>query len=379
MNDLNSALETCLRSLDEGKSSEEALERVPGGLRAQLEPMLRMAAVARSAARLDTPAEAWRRGRAVFLQRAAEMRESRVPRRRSMIPMMPRAAMTMGLVAALVLTSTGLVSAASGALPGDQLYPVKRSWEGVRLILVRGPQDHYVLEGQFEQERLDEIEELLTRGRTAPITFSGLVMKRQNGDWLVSGIPVSIVSSTRLPALTVNEGVPVVITGVTRSDGVVEAQSVRLLQPGAALPPLEPSQEDDDDEGEEGSAVGIVPLTSGSHSPLPPEDHDTYEFTGIVDSMGASVWRINGSPVFVEGATIVGVVRVGTEVRFEGYYDPAGRFVVTSMEVETEVLQRSDGSEDESASESDGSESEDGSDDDKSESESETDGESGGD
>ena len=141
-----------------------------------------------------------------------------------MIPALPRLAITLAVVAIMVLTSTGLVSASSGALPGDQLYGVKRSWEDLRLLLALQPRDGYLLESEFEQERLDETEGLLASRKVASIAFSGVLMQQQNGDWVVSGIPVVIDSQTTLPSAPLTPGAPVLINGLTRPDGSVLAQ-----------------------------------------------------------------------------------------------------------------------------------------------------------
>ncbi len=353
MSNLNDSLENCLKALAEGQSIDSVLAGYPD-LAGELRPLLETARLLRHGKQLPVPTEIQRRARARLLQRASEMRATRLTPRKRMIPIFPRLAITLGLVGVLALTSTGLVSASSGSLPGEQLYPVKRTWEQVRLWLVSNPGSRELLESEYEQERLNEIDELLGRHQSAPIMFSGLVIKQQDGRWLVSGIPVSVTTSTHLPTSNVTDGAPVVIVGTTRSDGVVEAQQVQLLQPGSALPPFEPSENETEENGEELPNGISIPSSSATSQPAQPEPQQnesgrtSYQYTGVVESMVDGVWHINGQPVYVDQAGIKGNVTVGSRVEFEGYYGQDGKFVVTTVQIvsDSEHRDSSDGGSD---------------------------------
>ncbi len=339
MTELYDALEDCLDAMARGASIDHALRRYPR-LASELRPLLEASVIARDAARIHVPGDVRRRGRSVLLEQVQAGREPR--KRRRMIPLFPRLALTAGLVAALVLTSTGLVGASSTSLPGQQLYAVKRTWESVRLLFAFSPQQRDLIESNYEQERLDEISELLGQRISAPIAFSGLLSKRVDGQWTISGIPVAVGGGTVLPTTPINDGAPVTVTGITRPEGVVEAQQIQLLQPGASLPPLEPSEvnEHGDSELPEGSGQLPVPTISPTlpvtGTPAVPSgsvpNRTTYRFSGVVQSMQGNVWTINGQPVYVDAAQIDGQVTVGSIVRFEGYYSTDGRLVVTTME-----------------------------------------------
>src|SRR5512138_3348876 len=289
MTELEDALENCLQAVERGASVDAALKRYPK-LAADLGPLLHAASMARAASRVHVPLDVRRRGRSRLQQRAAEVEESRLSARRRIIPVLPRLALTSIIAAALVLTSTGLVSASSASLPGDQLYPVKRTWESVQLFFVFTPQQRDLMESSFEQERLDEISELLGRRQAESISFAGILGRQSAGQWVVSGIPVSVTSDTRLPAQAIAAGLPVIVSGITRPDGVVQAQQVQVLQPGASLPPLEPS-ENSDHEGQTHTEEGEAPATPAS-APTPSATmqsssgagatHTTYQFSGVV-------------------------------------------------------------------------------------------------
>lgn len=335
MSKLQDALQDALVAISNGETLESTLERTPE-LSEELRPLLRAAMIAGAVGNMEPGAEARRRSRAKILRRAAVLRGVQVRHSRRIIPALPRLAITLGLVSMLALTSTGLVSASNGALPGDQLYPVKRSWEGVQLLLMLRPQERQLLESHFEQERLDEIDELLTKGQPAEIMFSGLVMHQQDGSWIISGIPVSITRLTSLPAAAIAEGSPVSIAGYTRSDGAVEARRVDVLGPGVPLPPLEPSESEEERPTADAQGSGVIPTATPRPVDAGPEPAtqapQSFAFSGVVQSMGDTTWRINGQTVYVDQAAILGTVKVGSEVKLEGYYDPNGSFVVTMIQ-----------------------------------------------
>ena len=342
MTELYDALENCLEALERGASLDQALARYPL-LADQLRPLLAVSLMARSASRLHVPADIRHRGRVRLLQKSDDLTESRRGRRR-IISFFPRMALTATLVGVLALTSTGLVSASSSSLPGQQLYPVKRTWESLRLWLVFNPEQRDVLESTFEQERLDETYELLGLQMSAPITFSGLLARRSDGAWQISGIPVSVTASTRLPVGPISVGAPVTVIGTTRADGSVEATEIQFLQPGASLPPLEPSEnEEQNREGSAGGNSGTITVPQGLASAVPPQPNTpraetppiSYQFSGVLQSMQGNVWRINGQSVYVDAAQISGTIQVGAAVRFQGYYGDDGKFIVTTLQAKS--------------------------------------------
>jgi hypothetical protein len=341
MGRLENALEIGLRRLAEGETIEEALADAPE-LRSEVTPLLRAAITARRAAETEFPIDLRQRVRLRFLHRAAQMRKTPRHRQARIIPAFSRAAITLILAAILVLTSTGLVRASSRAVPGDQLYTVKRSWEDIRLLLSTQPAVQYMLASEFEQERLDEIEELLNLGRTAPITFSGVISFKSDGSWIVSGIPVYIAPTAKVPAESIIAGQPVLVSGTTRADGTVEASDIQLLLPGAALPPLGPSAQVrglslETPHAEESQDAAPDRLPSGA-----PPTYTTYEFTGIVERLGTAQWQVNQQQVDVTSAVVVGAIKVGSEIKFEGYYAPDGSFIATRIEA-TANLHHDDG------------------------------------
>jgi hypothetical protein len=181
------------------------------------------------------------------------------------------------MIAFLLTGGTGLVNAASASIPGDNLYPVKRSWEGVRLVFVFDKNARKELEEQFDHERLQEIEELYTEKRIAGVNFQGVVTQMNEKIWVVDGLNISIEHNTQFTT-DIRPGASVQIVGET-DDGHIKAQNIILLAtPGftpvfsstpSSTPTLTPSPSEtlgsDDNESETNNWSTLTPNpTDGS-------------------------------------------------------------------------------------------------------------------
>ena len=228
MNKLYDVLEVCLQELEKGADMESVLARYPD-LASELRPILNASTKAwtRSVAVSAPSPEVIRHGRAKLLQRASEMREAKAAPRRRMIPLIQRLAISFSLTALFLASGTGLVGASSSALPGEKLYPVKLTWEGLRLFFTFDHESRELLEDTFENERLHEINELLVEGRHETIQFTG-VFTEVNGQTYVSGIRIVILDTTVLPAGTLLNGTTVIVTGRTNAEGFVDVESIQV-------------------------------------------------------------------------------------------------------------------------------------------------------
>ncbi len=265
-------LEVCIKALESGADIEAVLMLNPQ-MADELRPILKASIRVQSLAAPSIPKGAMRRGRTRLLQHAAEMRESTSKPRRARFSLF-RLTTSLALALIFVLGSTGLVRASSGALPGDNLYTVKRTWEDVRLLLVFDDEGRVALENEFEDERLEEISELLIERRYETIIFIGMVIDQNKAQWLVSGIKVFINDDSQLPVEPVTVGASIMVEGSTNLQGFVDADRVELLEPGINPPPFEPAEikdleeaegneylgteksEDDDGDGEDGEDEG---------------------------------------------------------------------------------------------------------------------------
>ncbi|MFZ5909737.1 MAG: DUF5667 domain-containing protein [Chloroflexota bacterium] len=237
---LYEALEVCLQAVETGADVESVMKRYPQ-IADELRPALEASASARALASFSVPETAVRRGRARVLQHAAAMRESSQGIRRPLFSLR-HLAVSLALALVFLLSGTGLVRASKEALPGDRFYPVKRTWEDMRLFMVFDSDIREGLENEFEQERLEEINELLAEERSEMVAFAGLVSEQNGNQWRVAGIFVQITPESILPIEPVMVGAFVNVEGHTTAQGFVEAERIEMLQPGASLPSVVPTR-----------------------------------------------------------------------------------------------------------------------------------------
>ena len=244
MNNLYEALESCLREIERGASIEAALLRYPD-FADELRPILEASVDAANIA-VALPSETVvQRNRAKVLQRGAQIREAKAKSsQRTWFVSLRRLVVTLAVLIVLSVSGTGLVRASSATVPGDNLYPVKRTWEDVLVAFTFNVQQRDALEVDHENERLQELQELFAEGRSAKVDFNGSI-KSQNGNlWVVSTISVMISDQTELRGQGIGVGSAVRVKGTTQgNNNVVLAQQIELLPAGAKLP-------DSDDEPE---------------------------------------------------------------------------------------------------------------------------------
>lgn len=319
MNKIFDALEICLQELERGVDMETVLARFPD-LAGELRPILQtsLKARTRSVSAPEPSADVIRRGRATLMLRAVEMRETRVAPHKRVIPAFQRLALSFTLAALLLLSGTGLLNASASALPGESLYPVKRTWEGLRLLLIFNEKARNFFEDQLEYERLDEVNELLVEGRHETIQFAGVFMQ-VNGAAYVSGIPVILPVDVQLPA----NGAAVILSGQTNDQGVVEIITLELLPDGSIVPAGKPVEVELESESESGS---------GSSNEAPASTPKYYEMQGTLQSISTTSLVINGLTVYLDNARIEGKLCPGIAVEVKGYFAEDGRFIVTKVE-----------------------------------------------
>ena len=324
MNNIFDALEVCLQEIENGADMETVIARFPN-FAVELRLILETSLKAKSMSAAEPSPEAIRRGRARVMQRAAEMRESKAAPRKRVIPAFQRLALSFSLAAMLLLSGTGLLNASASALPGENLYPVKRTWEGLRLLLIFDPQARTYLEDQFEYERLEEVNELLVEGRDEIIQFAGVFM-RVNGVSYVSGIPVVLSADLQLP----ENGAAVILTGQTNSQGMVEVISFELLPDGTVVPVGKPVEIESESETDPVQNGGDESNGDGQKITEPP---NFYALEGTLESVSATVLVVNNLTIYPDNPKIEGQLCIGAQVEVEGYFAEDGRFLATKVEV----------------------------------------------
>lgn len=286
MNNLYDVLEICLQELENGADLEAVLMRYPD-LANELRPILKASIMARTMSVSAPSPDAVRRGRAKLLQHAAQLREAKVaPRSKRMIPFFQRLAISFALTALLLSSGTGLVSASSSALPGENLYPVKLTWENVRLFFSFSHEAHEALEHAFENERLHEVNELLMEGRHETIRFAGVYME-VSGVAYVSGIHIVILDTSIVPAEPLLNGVAVEVTGHTNAEGFVDIESIALLPAGSVVPagpPVEVKDENNNNENSSNTNTGKDSEKSTDNDDLNSNDDNENDSNNNSDS-----------------------------------------------------------------------------------------------
>ncbi len=343
-------LEICLNEIEHGADMDTVIFRYPE-FADKLRPILETSVKAKAMAVPVPSQEVVRRNRAKLLQHAAEMREAKaapishrvwsVPLRRALVSLM--------VVAVLFMSSTGLVRASSNTLPGDNLYPVKRTWEDMLVFFTFNADERQALELEHENERLEELHELFAEGRSAEVDFAGYVTRQSGTEWRVSGITIFISSETQLPDPQVDVGAAVRVHGRVQSGGVA-AMQVELLPPDSKLPEAQDDEleieeenvEDVESEADEKPGTGSIVEPTALPTVIPtlktpaptvtvnPED---VTVDGTVTSIQNNLIVINGIVMDIQFAEeIKGTPSVGAIAKVEGYYDASGVFIVTKIE-----------------------------------------------
>lgn len=339
-------LEKCLVEIEQGADVDTVLFRYPEHAD-ELRPILEAAIKARTLAAPEPSADVVRRNRAKVMQRAAEMREAKGKPAASRVwfTSLRRLAVTLAMVVILFVSGTGLVGASANTLPGDNLYPVKLTWEEVRLFFTFDPQQREALEFEHENERLEELTELLAEGRSEQVDFSGYVTRQAGTEWRVSGIPVSISPQTILPQ-PVAVGDAVRVSGATQANGTVLAGQVSKLPGDIQLPEgndndVEIEQENSnasDLETEEDSNSGNeneTPVIEETKTPEAESEPKIESFEGALESIDSKngIWVVSGKKLDVRAAEIIGIPVIGATVKVEGFVNADGLFVATKIEV----------------------------------------------
>ena len=111
MNNLYDILEICLQEIEDGADVDTVLFRYPE-FAEELRPILETSVQAKMLAAAGPSVDVVRRSRAKVMQQAAQIREERLrPSRRLWSVPLRRAVVSLAVIGALFMTSTGLVQA----------------------------------------------------------------------------------------------------------------------------------------------------------------------------------------------------------------------------------------------------------------------------
>jgi len=202
------ALDQCLGWLRDGSDVDTCLERFPA-FADDLRPLLVLAAGLRRA-QVPAPSAA---ARAAGLQRMlAALSDRRSLSQgagiRSRLSRGLRLALDWAgrrpvwqmavvlLVALLFFGGGATVAATANSLPGDSLYPVKLASQNVRVVLALGSAQRRQVEMDIQEERLQDVRDVLATGRRVNVEFEAELEEMLDGVWRIGGLPAVVQSTT---------------------------------------------------------------------------------------------------------------------------------------------------------------------------------------
>jgi len=336
MNNLYDILEICLDELDNGTELENILIRYPDQA-AELRPMLQAALTAKLVAVPAPSLNILNRNQAKVLQRFDQILDAK-PATRKLFPSLRLGMVAFGLLLVFLFSGTNLVRASFKSLPGDGLYPVKRSWENTILFFTFDVQAHENLELKYQAERLKEINQLFASGRTAQVEFVGVLTLQHEDEWQVADISVIVSTQTDLPDQAIHNGDLVRVFGTTRGNGIVSAERIELITANTLIPNLIETQQPEVTSQLENGNTDIeseteAPVTQALETASPTSTPKIESFEGILVSMDQNIWEIN--MIFVEAgsAEIKGIPVIGATVKAEGYYGTDNIFIASKLEI----------------------------------------------
>ncbi len=218
--DLTNIFNDCVDRLAQGQSIDECLRRYPQ-YASSLLPMLETGLLVQRM-RVQ-PAEVLLAQ--THVRRRFEDALRAPPRRRTSA--VSRFVYALAALLIIGLIALGSLTAASqNSLPGDALYGVKTFSEGLQRSLF----DSDTLEAGFEQRRIQEIQQLLTLGRTEDVAFSGTIDFQNGIIWTIASLPITV--PTDIPnAAALHVGDKVEVTALTSELHALTALSIRMIEP----------------------------------------------------------------------------------------------------------------------------------------------------
>ncbi len=171
--------------METGETTLEGALTLYPGLRAELEPLLSLAAELSALPKVDAPASLRGYKRPVFSHGKAQPREkwwhrflpTAVPASSWATPLV-RVAAALALV---VVATSGTIVASANSLPEEPLYPVKLAVENAQLAIAPNDQARSELELQFAAKRVAEVRSAAQQDNTAAVT-QGVALYEQKVD-----------------------------------------------------------------------------------------------------------------------------------------------------------------------------------------------------
>jgi len=385
---LHDAFQEVLEAVLAGEDLDQALEAHPH-VAEKLRPLLEIALMAHSTGKGTTrEAEARDCSRTRMLQHAARLQSAASAASTTRKPW--RLSLATGLLAvAFFFSSTGIWVASAQSLPGDPLYPFKRTAEDLSMTFVSDQKARYDLNLEYRGRRVEEVKELLANERIETVTFAGTLLAQNENLWDIDQILVIVHTGTK-QAGPFTLGDQIEVKGITTRSGAVLASALNLrryylvgpvitqdlmqwviagrsldvsnaiIQSGVVVGSLVEVEVDVGDDGRHRAV--LIGLVEGGEDTAPavPTTNDDEEalsrlerFEGSIENMSASALLINGRTFILTGeAEIEGVLAPGVVVRVEAGQAADGTWIALEIKV-----RENEADEEEEAHEGDGASS----------------------
>ena len=201
-------LDICLdRIMVKGDTIEQCLESYPEQA-AELEPLLRAAlSTVKASSHIEPRPEFQRLAKHRLLSAIEEKGERGTEHRMPLWGWQRRWAIALAAVLILILAGAGTVTASTGSLPGDTLYPVKTATEKVQGFFTFNSEAKANIHMKLAQRRLDEIKLLVKGNRSIPQSLLAVMNTETDGaiEMLSRSKQVRGESIDRLMGLTSNQ------------------------------------------------------------------------------------------------------------------------------------------------------------------------------
>lgn len=275
---LRAALDECLGQLWAGASVKECLARFPDYAR-ELRPLLHLASDIRTHEIPPPRPAAVRTHRQRMLRAVHERGRQRAGNRGLLTGHLVSPTVRAGVILAAVIAllgsgAGGLAVAASGSLPGDLLYPMKRATENAQRFLATDRVARQELEEEFARRRYDEVRAVLDAGRTVTVEFEGSLEEIGDDFWVVGGLRVNLDAQTTIenrPAV----GRMVSVRASLPGNGSILARYLRASSEPASSELANPATPSPT--GTSTSRPAIPSVTSLPEPTRPPEPAETSE------------------------------------------------------------------------------------------------------
>jgi hypothetical protein len=235
-----SILDECVSALQAGVPIDDILAEAPD-YADELRPLLYAAAVLANPNPRLAPEQTKSALRREYMKQVTELAAIPAPslgeKKRAILSIIRRrltrtavlndlVTITLTVVLTLLMVFLLLNYLAVNTLPGDLLYGVKRVSENVQLTLAFDEMYQVKLSEEFNQRRLQEIEQLIRQNRAAVVQFRGVLETKGENLWVVEGHTVFLPVDVELEG-NLREGSTVEVIGLLRTNKILEADTIK--------------------------------------------------------------------------------------------------------------------------------------------------------